>query len=458
MTLSGRDFGVAVVACSLAALLGCKQILDLHDRSEAIANDGGAADGATISRPVLGLCGPLRHASASCADCMDAKCCDEANACHGDPACDPAFDCNMMCGDDGTCRARCSSFFTRSETFVDVSACRESQCQAECGLSCGGFGYAAPGCDTCVKQTCCGSARDCAKNGECVRLDLCRTNCVAGSSSCPTECAGTFSGGVDALTPWLDCVQNMCAESCQSGRNWQCLDTKTPWLKPKSAGNIALSITIVDVLTEKPFVGTTARACRKLDRDCTNPIDTQTTNEEGEVSFTVPAGSIGFDGYVDFTGGNTGGDNGEMSAIYPAIWYPSPNVVSSGWRGRIQFVSRLSLMALETLTSATTDPTRGHFAVNAQDCNFASAGGVSFSADTADDKTTPFYFVATVPKTNTTQTDPLSGIGGFINLPANQLTYVTATVQVGDTVKTIGQLTYIIRPGTFTTTSLPPVP
>src|SRR6187431_1529327 len=99
MTLSGRDFRVAVAVITLAGLPGCKQILGLHDRAEDHSTDSGTQ----IIKPVTGECGSLRHPSASCAACMDTKCCDEATACHGDPACDPAWDCNMTCGDDGAC-------------------------------------------------------------------------------------------------------------------------------------------------------------------------------------------------------------------------------------------------------------------------------------------------------------------------------------------------------------------
>jgi hypothetical protein len=450
MTLSGRDFGVAVVAFVLAALPGCKQILGLHDRAE-VSDDGGTQ----VIKPVAGRCGMLRHPSASCAACMDQNCCTEATACNGDPACDPAWDCNMSCGDDGACRARCNIFFTRPDTLVDVNVCRENNCRTECGLLCGGFGYNAPGCSGCVKQNCCSIASDCAKNGECVKLDLCRTNCIAGSSTCPPECERTYSGGVEELASWIDCLQNTCSEACQPGRNWQCLDTKTPWLKPKSAGEFTFSLSIVEILSETPFVGHTLKACSKFDRDCANPLSTAITDADGFGALTVPAGSVGFDGYVDITGV----DPGDGSAIYPAIWYPSPNIVSAGWRGRVQFVSNASLQSLAIFTGAIIDPTRGHFAAAAQDCNFAAAPGVSFEADTKDEKTTVFYFVQGIPKTgSTTQTDAQSGIGGYINLPTDRASLVTARVQVNDVVKTIGSGAYIIRPGTFTTTAIPPMP
>jgi hypothetical protein len=176
------------------------------------------------------------------------------------------------------------------------------------------------------------------------------------------------------------------------------------------------------------------------------------------VSLTVSAGSVGFDGYLDMTGGDNG-EHGEKGAIFPAIWYPSPNIVSAGWRGRVQFVSNASLASLAALTQAVIDPTRGHFAAAAQDCNFAAAGGVTFDADDAKDSaTTVFYFVGGVPRTNAIQTDSQSGIGGYINLKGGRSTLITARVTVDDVPKILGTPSYIIRPGTFTTSSIPPIP
>src|SRR5689334_22655494 len=262
---SGRDLRVAVAASLLAALPGCKQILGLHDRAE-VEQDGGTQ----VIKPTPGQCGGLKHPSESCAACMDTNCCTEATACHADGACDPAWDCNMACGDDGACRARCTTFFTRAASYVDLTVCREQHCKAQCGLSCGGFAYPAPGCSTCVKQSCCSVAADCAKNGDCVKLDLCRQSCIAGSTTCPPECEQNYAGGVDDLRPWIDCQQSTCADECTSGRNWTCLETKTPWIKPTSGGDITFSMTIVDILSDKPFVGTTVKACKKVERDCTS--------------------------------------------------------------------------------------------------------------------------------------------------------------------------------------------
>jgi hypothetical protein len=211
-------------------------------------------------------------------------------------------------------------------------------------------------------------------------------------------------------------------------------------------------MTIVEIVSEKPFVGHTVKACDKRDRFCMNPAATAVTDQDGFAALTLPAGSVGFDGYVDIQGPDDSNDS-----IFPAMWYPSPNILSSGWRGRVQFVSRASLQSLAILTGAVIDPTRGHFAAAAQDCNFSIAPGVSFDVDTKDDKTTVFYFVQGIPKTgSTTQTDALSGIGGYINLPTDRVSLATARVEVGGVVRTISEEAYVIRPGTFTTTSMPP--
>jgi hypothetical protein len=180
------------------------------------------------------------------------------------------------------------------------------------------------------------------------------------------------------------------------------------------------------------------------------------TDAEGLVSLTVPGGSAGFNGYLDITGGDNGAVAGGTSPIFPALWYPVPPIISPGRRQRIQFVSAGDLPTLGALTRAEIDPTRGHFAANALDCNLIAAGGVSFSADVADEKTRSFYFVNGVPNISAIATDQQTAIGGFVNLPGNQLALITATAT--QEAKKIGSLVFHIRPGSFTTTSFPPVP
>ena len=442
-------FGIA--AASVLLSWGCQQVLGLHDRSQYVSGDAEAPD-AESTGPVLGQCGPLRHPSAGCAACMDQKCCAQADACHSDSSCNLAHDCMLACGGDGACRARCAVFYNRTDPLLDVIACRESQCASECGYACGGLGYSVPGCDTCVAGSCCAAASTCAKNSECLKLELCFNNCLPGSTSCPTDCQTVHPAGVADYAPWLNCTQNTCGTACETGHGWECLDTPVRWPKPMGLGTISFSVTIVDLLSEKPYGNAHVKACGKLDLPCATPFDQGRTDAAGLVALTVPAGSEGFDGYLDITGG----DNGGGSAIFPAIYYPVPPVISPGWRGRFQFVSEQDLPLLGAATGATIDPARGHFAANASDCNFTGAGGVSFSVDSADSETKVFYFVNGIPNISAMQTDARSPIGGFVNLPPKLALVSALSTAAGN--KTMGTMTVNIRAGCFTTTSFPPIP
>jgi hypothetical protein len=224
-----------------------------------------------------------------------------------------------------------------------------------------------------------------------------------------------------------------------------------PWPKPKGVGNVKFSIAVVDVTTEKPYVGTTVKACGKLDFPCAFPLDQQLTDAAGLVSISVPTGLLGFDGYLDLTGGK----NDSGSAIFPALWYPKPPVIADGFRNKVQFVSTANFSIFGLLTGTTIDPTRGHFVANAQDCGFSAAAGVSFTVDTADAQTRSFYFVGGVPSPAATATDQ-SAVGGFVNLPPHLVLLTATSAAAGG--KSMGSLTFVVRPGAFTSSSFPPVP
>jgi hypothetical protein len=237
---------------------------------------------------------------------------------------------------------------------------------------------------------------------------------------------------------------------CQSGHDWDCLDKPYPWFTPQTLEKVTFSLTIVDLLSEKPFAGVMVKACNKTDLQCASPYDQATADANGLVSLTVPIGTVGFDGYLDMTGG----DNGAGSTIFPALWYPIPYVISGGWRGRSQFVSTNDFPLLAAATGADIDPTRGHFAADADNCNFLAPAGVSYTADSADAKTRAFYFVNGVPSTSATQTEPPSAIGGFVNLPARVVLISGFSSQAGG--RKIAQRTFAIRAGSFTVSTFPP--
>jgi hypothetical protein len=441
----------------LASTAGCAQILGLHERTESTEGASGSDAGKAPDSAALGegQCGELVHASVSCASCMDQSCCAEARACAGDPACQEASECLASCTDAG-CRARCGVFYALPETLIALRSCRVQKCETACGSSCGEYASGIPACQACREASCCSQGATCAKNTTCAALDLCRSNCFL-ATSCPTDCESKYPQGATDFSAWFSCT-DQCASACQTGQSWQCLDSPIIWPKPKGVGSLTFSITFVDFILERPFVGASVKACDKLDFPCATPLANGLTDGSGLVALTVPAGLAGFDGYLDVSGGKV---DGTGSSTFPALWYPIPFVVSDGWRGRSQIPSADEFPLLASAAGATLDPARGHFAANAVDCAFGASAHVSFVADSADTNTQGYYLVSGVPVATANETDQ-SGIGGFINLPTGptaRLAVIQAFSGAAGAKKSMGSFTFIIRPATVTTTSTyPPVP
>jgi hypothetical protein len=281
------------------------------------------------------------------------------------------------------------------------------------------------------------------------------SNCF-GVASCFTDCQSQNMVGMSDYQAWFSCT-NQCGSACPLGKNWTCLDNPIVWPKPPDVGSITFSVTFVTFTSGQPFVGETVKACDKLDYSCSTPIRTTTADDKGIVTVTVPTGLSGFDGYLDVSGGKVAGTG---APVFPSIWYPVPFVVADGWRGRTQLLSTEEVQYITQGTGTSVDPTRAQAAMNAVDCDFAPAAGVSFVADSADQNTVTYYLVGGVPVTTATKTDQ-SGIGAFLNLPTvapARLAVVKAlSGEAGG--KCMGSLTFILRPGTLTTSStFPPMP
>jgi hypothetical protein len=125
-------------------------------------------------------------------------------------------------------------------------------------------------------------------------------------------------------------------------------------------------------------------------------------------------------------------------------------------------VSSDEFVGLTMASGTTLDPKRGHIAMNAADCAFSPAADVQFDVAASDEdaETVRFYLVGGVPVTTATATDS-SGIAAIVNLPTTpsaRLVVVGATAGQAQG-KSMGSLTFIVRPGTLTTSGLfPPLP
>ena len=73
--------------------------------------------------------------------------------------------------------------------------------------------------------------------------------------------------------------------------------------------------------------------------------------------------------------------------IFPSIWYPVPFVVADGWRGRTLLLSKSDFLSFLAATGTTPDPARGHIGLNAADCAYGPAAGVTFTLDSSDANT-----------------------------------------------------------------------
>jgi hypothetical protein len=429
---------------------GCRQALDLHERHDA-PPDAGAALAVTAGKSGIRYAG-----GPACAACMDQSCAAAATACASDLDCLGSASCFLSCADgNGTCRSECNYNYRRSPDAMTLIACRAAHCSADCALSCGATSYISTDCESCIETSCCDPARTCASNDQCLELDTCTWGACLGGT-CGTSCDQANPDGVAPLSELNKCIDGACASACRGGSSWDCVGSVL-WPKPDRSRDLDVTLGLSDVLQGDPFVGVDVKLCARVDLTCAGPKATATSDATGKVNLRMPSGITGFDGYIDMSGGSLG-DAGD--AIFPSLWYFVPPYITGGWKGYLQFISMKSMDALAGVVqvnghSVVLDPTRGHVAIDAMDCGFNAAPGVSISADTADGASVTFYFVnGLLPSASATETDAQTGIGGIVNLPAPNLTTITA--KLGG--ETYGSIQVYVRPGVLTSVALPPTP
>jgi hypothetical protein len=73
---------------------------------------------------------------------------------------------------------------------------------------------AADACDVCLLNKCCTEVKACVAVAACANLVSCSSNCPSTSTTCPTDCANTYPGGVTQMTTLYSCIQAKCATEC----------------------------------------------------------------------------------------------------------------------------------------------------------------------------------------------------------------------------------------------------
>jgi hypothetical protein len=254
-----------------------------------------------------------------------------------------------------------------------------------------------------------------------------------GREQCSTDADCRMAGG-----PFADSV---CREKvCRPNPVWACVGSVT-WPRPSTSQMATVTLPITDLVNEMPVPGVPARVCRKLDVDCSDPLNIDLkSDDKGRLAVPLPAG---FDGYVEIKA------PGYMTALY--FFYPP--VVADREINFLPLLRPEVFNAFVIMSGKPLIPERGHVMLGAYDCQGTPAEGLRFGSTDGDDSTAPFYLVKRFPSVTVTATDG-AGRGGIINLPARSVTVTGHNASD----RTVSKVSLLLRPGALTYTTMVPTP
>jgi hypothetical protein len=217
---------------------------------------------------------------------------------------------------------------------------------------------------------------------------------------------------------------------------WACLDEPPPGSAAASAASVVLTLTVTDIVTQRPPDGLLARACAKVDVLCGAPTTANVpVAEDGSLHLDVPQA---FDGFVELTSPAT------VSTMY---FLNRPLMTDASESFTI--VSRAALAGLAMQGNVPLDPNLGHLLVRTFDCLGAPASEVSLVSDVDG---TAFAFVDGLPNPGLSVTTA-DGLVGFVNVPIGY-----AVLQARRRERSIGTASLFVRPGWFTYGDMEPLP
>jgi hypothetical protein len=217
------------------------------------------------------------------------------------------------------------------------------------------------------------------------------------------------------------------------------------WGKPTKA-SYTFSVIASDFQTQNFVVGAQVRLCALVDQQCSAPLDTQTTDSTGKVSFTAPTTAHGIAAYLEITG--TG-----LRPTLEFLRFSDPTTLDGG-TVTLTVLSEVTYNLFGTLLQITPDKSRGSLTYRANDCVPAALAGISGSLDPADPSTVTGYLAGGVPSKAATATDE-SGFGGFIDVPSGAVVLTGKSAKSGEV---LGKLDLFVRAGHNSQTNLPPTP
>jgi hypothetical protein len=216
---------------------------------------------------------------------------------------------------------------------------------------------------------------------------------------------------------------------------FECLDVP-PEPPGAQSGTYTVNLFLRDTVSQEPKGGVKARACKRLDPECISTTGDVTTNADGRVSISLPAG---FEGYLQFEG----------TEIATTLYFFDPPLSSDISELLVSVNSPMTAAGLVQLTGATPNPDLGVVLVTTFDCEGAAASGVTVAPGAVGDAAKLFYVRNGLPDTTKTVTDE-TGYAGIVNaMPGtasftstiDDLTIGSVTVQVKKGAQTLARIT-----------------
>jgi hypothetical protein len=201
---------------------------------------------------------------------------------------------------------------------------------------------------------------------------------------------------------------------------------------------------------DTPVANFPLKLCASTDLTCAAPLDSEITDANGKVTFSVDvgSGSAGIDGYIQAIDSST--------IYYPSLIYPGNHRIignpTVGTYNAAVFSKSLIATGM-TLAGVTPDAARGHIVEVNLDCDYNPAAGVSVQASTADASSKTMYVSGALISKTATQTD-VSGAAFVFNVPPGASTLTSSTASVG----TLGTVDVSVRAATMTITFYSPYP
>jgi hypothetical protein len=223
-----------------------------------------------------------------------------------------------------------------------------------------------------------------------------------------------------------------------SDPRWVCLDDLATSGAVSLRPSVELTLSVTDIGTDQPPAGLTARACNKLDVNCTAPVASAPgVAADGALHLTVPQL---FNGFVEIT----------SPTSVPTLYFLNRDLQANASEA-LSVVNPMSLGALATSGGVSLDPTLGHLLIRVFDCDGEPASGVELTNNVGGQ---PFIFVDGLPSLgpNVTTRD---GLGGYVNVPLGFATLRGRTVSGS---RQVAESSVVVRERWFTYGDVEPVP